>query len=123
MLQQLATWLFSLLFPHSPAWIGVVFSELFDAISDFVQDLESYKLMTGPEKLVYLVERATLFADKGLDDVPGWSVLDEAAKDRIYAGLAELALFFLRAQDEGVKPGAIRRAVRSSAKQFFTLPE
>lgn len=109
---NLITALLTLLWPAAPAWLARVIADLIPAVGAIVAALEGREDLTGPERAEVAIVEVGAFLDVALDDVPEWSAISEARRDRIIAGLVELALF---AERVAARPGGradIRGAVR-----------
>jgi len=85
------------LFPRAPHWVGELVAALLPAVFDLVKTLTA-KDIPGADKRKIVVALVTEQLDEKMDDVPEWKDLDEGARDRIIGGMAELALFVMRAK-------------------------
>lgn len=101
----------SLLWPAAPAWAGEVIAGLLPLLAELVSE-QAGEDTTGAEKMRAVVAEARAAADLAFDDLPGWKDYPEKRRDRIIAGLAELALFLhqVSAQTGGQK--AVRKLGR-----------
>lgn len=85
--------IFRIVFPKAPGWLGGLIATAIPAVHQLVLRLKQKQDMKGDEKRTFVVSEVKEILDDAFDDVPEWRELDEAARDRILGGLAELSLW------------------------------
>ena len=117
MLGGVIEFVFKLLFPKAPPWIGTLLTTAVPAVIDLVEAIDEAAEKTGPEKFEFVIAEVRELLDDGLDAIPEWSDYPEEARDRIIGGLTELAVFVHKvAEDES--PKSARRKVRKALKKI-----
>ncbi len=115
MIDLLIAPLFSFLFPRAPAWVAQLVAAALPAVVELVEELDTAKDRPGPARFAFVVSEVSELLDESLDEIPEWSNLDEAQRDRILGGLVELCLFIHRASYKN-KTG--RRSVRKALRKI-----
>ena len=97
-IEKLAEGLVEAAFPAGPRWLSSLIGSMTHLVQEIVEELTSdeYSGLSGAEKLALVVATVRSELDEGFDDMPQWGDMDEAARDRIIGGLAELTLFIYR---------------------------
>ena len=103
--------LLSLLWPAAPAWAGEVLAGLLPLIVELVKEKDG-DAGSGSDKMAAVVAEARELADDAFDDLPGWRDYPEKRRDRIIAGLAELALFLNHVSSQNGGASAVKKLAR-----------
>ena len=89
---QILTSIIRLIFPRSPSWVAQFIALALPATIEMVKELSAIK-MDGKLKFDMAVKEISELLDDAFDDLPEWSTLTEAQRDRIIGGMVELAVF------------------------------
>lgn len=107
--------------PDRYDWIGSVIASVWNLV-DQIDDLPDGD---GPAKLETVKSIVVAALDEA-DDIPGWETLDETVKDDLIGGLAEIALFAVRAAKvKGLPAPKMRQrfsdALRTLSTSIFAI--
>lgn len=111
-LLSLITAIVGFIWPAAPAWLPKMIATALPASIEIVAALESRLDLSGSQRFALATEGVGELLDEALDEVPEWRELSEARRDRILAGLVELALFSERVGSRAGGKADVRRTVR-----------
>ena len=106
-----------LVFPKAPQWLGTLIGASLPVIHQMVVKLKDIDTMRGTEKRQFVVTEASAVIDHAFDDVPEWTDLTEAQRDRIIGGLAELSLFISTVSGDS-NPRKTKRLLKKSLNKL-----
>ena len=117
MMYGLVDFIFKLIFPKAPAWVGTLINTAIPAVINLVDAIDDAADKSGAEKFEFVIKEVSELLDDSLDSLPEWGELEEEARDRILGGLVEFAVCINKvAEDEG--PRSARRKVRRAIKKI-----
>lgn len=87
-----------------PSTMWDVIGDVLPAGWEMVQELRAADGLKGNDKRQAVVRAVRDLLDEGLDDIPGWCSLTEAARDRIIDGMTESIYQIVRVVEEARDP-------------------
>lgn len=113
----------SFILPGAQGWAVMLAWEILSAVAHVVTKLKGAGDLSGKEKMALAVEITREFCDEAFDLLPGWTNLTEEARDRILAGVAELALVIVNGQaDQDGTDRDLVRKVRTARSKLEARP-
>ena len=117
MMDGIIGFIFNLIFPKAPSWVGTLLTTAVPAIIDLVEAIDDAQDKSGHEKFEFVIAEVRELLDESLDSIPEWSDYPEEARDRIIGGRTELAVSVHKlAKHES--PKKARRKVRKALKKI-----
>jgi hypothetical protein len=117
MLDGVVAFVFNLVFPKAPKWIGTLLTTAVPAVIELVEAVDDAADKSGSEKFRVVVDEVRDLLDESLDAIPEWDDYPEESRDRIIGGMTELAVFVHKLA-ENDSPKAARRKVRKALKKI-----
>lgn len=116
MLDIALSFLLGLIFPNMETrWLRTVLRLALPVAIDVVRDLTD-RALPNDEKFDRATTQVAEVLDTAFEGLDEWKELDIAARDRIRAGLVELALFIYRVSDGKGGGRAARRTARRARR-------